>query len=156
MRQIVDVILIITVVAGLLFGYSAHAYDPVPGPDFEGCTLLNYGSDPYAPLPHFNILDLGGPVTYWPVGFYDFCAYMDTVYCSLPVVESQMNDPRITEFAELILCVTCDMNGPLLGEGENPFTPNGIPDGQYELGVLAGVLNDPAHPLYTTDRKSVG
>ena len=74
---------------------------------------------------------------------------MDTVYCSLPIVESQLNDPHY-EFADLILCRTCDMNGELVGEGEVPFTPNGIPDGQYELGVLAGILNDPTHPLHTT------
>jgi large repetitive protein len=146
-RTIVFVSLAIVIIG---FSPCATAYEPVPGPDFIGCKLMNYGSTPYAPLPIFNLLVYGGPVFFPPPGSYDFCAYMDTVYCSLPAVESQMNDPRITEFADLILCNSCDMNGPLLGEGENPFTPNGIPDGQYELGLLAGVLNDPTHPLYTT------
>ena len=150
MKRSNSAIFLLLILTGCLFGNITYAYDPVPGPDFEGCRLLNYGSDPYAPLPLFNLLEYGGPVLYWPLGYYDFCAYMDTIYCSLPIVESQLNNPEITKFAELIICHSCDLNGPLDYGEDPPVTPSGILDGQYELGVLASILNDTSHPMHTS------
>ncbi|HOH31654.1 MAG TPA: hypothetical protein PLC40_18400, partial [Candidatus Hydrogenedentes bacterium] len=120
---------------------------PVPGPDFEGCRLLNYGKEPYTPLPVINIMDITGPVLSWPDGAYEFCGYMDTIYCSLDAIAQQV-DPRVRDFAHLIQCLNADINGPLNMEIDEPYTPNGIPDARYELGVLAGILNNPGHALH--------
>lgn len=125
---------------------------PIPGPEFEGCRLLNYGTEPYVPLPLINIMDIGGPALSWPDGDYEFCGTMDTIYCSLDAIAQQV-DERVYDFAHLIQCLHADINGPLSPDPEEPYTPNGIPDAQYELAIIAAVLNDPDHALHevTTD-----
>lgn len=126
-------------------------YSPYPIlPNFGGCANLGAvtGAAPYAPLPRFNIMVLGSLVDFSLARLnYDFCAYADTVYCSLQYLASFA--PEILEFGNLVQCRFADINGPLASSGEIPITPNGIPDMQYELGILAKVLNTPSHPLYT-------
>ena len=124
---------------------------PIPGPDFLGCRLINYGTQPYAPLPLIDIMQLGSPVQSWPEGSYDFCACMDTIYCSLPAIASQW-DESLIEFADLILCVLADINGPLNSLEDVPFQANGIPDGAYELATVAYALNNPNHPLHLSTK----
>lgn len=125
----------------------AHAYDPVPGPDFAGC-----GTMPFTPRPlwAFNMdyeTELNNPVT-WPApGGYDFCAYSDMIYCSLGSVASMLEE--IADFADLVQCRYMDINGPVNLEADIPVSPNSIPDGQYELGVLAYVLNTPGNEYHT-------
>ncbi|NLV42906.1 MAG: hypothetical protein GXY07_00225 [Candidatus Hydrogenedentes bacterium] len=46
--------------------------------------------------------------------------------------------------------VHMDINGPIDLQAELPVTGNGIPDGQYELGILAAIYNDDTHPLHAT------
>ena len=119
---------------------------PVPGPDFAGCAPMGgVGSQPYAPLPLFNIMTPEGDVWNWPTGSYDFCAYMDTIYCSLEAVVYL--NASLEDFASLIQCMNADLNGPLTMEAV-PFTGNLIPDGSCELGILAAVLNNSGHPLH--------
>ncbi len=125
---------------------SAVAHEPVPGPDFEGCISQNSSDTLYAKLPFFNMMIQGGPVTYAADIVYDFCAYMDTLYCALEPLAGLADE--ISEFSGLVQCLNADLNGPMTGTGEIPLTGNGIPDGQCELGVVAAVLNTPGHPLY--------
>lgn len=100
----------------------------------------------FVPLPQFNIMTMGGPVNFAPcAGQYDFCAYADIVFCSLGPIASLL--PEVADFAFLIQCLNMDINGPIDPLAAIPVTGNGIPDGQYELGVLAGVLNDVSEPL---------
>lgn len=119
---------------------TAQAYTPVPGPDFDGC-----GPMPFTPRPFwaFNMdyeTELNNPVT-WPApGGYEFCAYSDMIYCSLAALAGMLEE--IADFADLVQCRYMDINGPVNMEADIPVSPNGIPDGQYELGVLAYVLNN--------------
>ena len=124
-----------------------YSPEPIPGPEGNGCRLMNSGGAPYAPLPLFDILKLGGPVLSWPTEGYNFCGYLDTTYCSLPAIANQL-DPQLQEFMELISCIFCDINGPVDRTADVPFTANGIPDGSFELGLLAEILNDPEQPLH--------
>jgi len=129
----------------LMTAYGAYAHDPIP--DWDACPSPTSGASRFAPLPTFVQNTVGSPVTAWPpVGSYDFCAYMDTIYCQFVPINSVI--PEIEEIAVLTRCIDGDINGPLDTQVLIPVTPNGIPDGQYELGILAAVLNDPTHPLH--------
>jgi hypothetical protein len=125
---------------------EAAAHDPIP--DWDDCPASATSTDSrFAPLPTFVQGTIGSAVTAWPpVGSYDFCAYMDTVYCQFMPIAGIM--PEIEDIAVLARCIDGDINGPLDAEADVPVTPNGIPDGQYELGILTAVLNDPTHPLH--------
>ncbi len=125
------------------------AHEPVPGPDYAGCVPQNIQTNLYAPVPFIDLRDgyEDVPVKNWPVGYYDFCAYMDIIYCSLQPLGSYASE--INEFAGLIQCLHADLNGPLNPLEEVPMTGNGIPDGQCELGIVAAILNDTNHPLHT-------
>ena len=83
------------------------------------------------------------PVTSWPVaGAWDFCAAFDTASCSLGALAGFSTE--ILPWQSLFLCST-DLNGPVnpnASAGQSPTTPNGIPDGEFELGLLAAVLNN--------------
>ena len=123
----------------------ASAHDPIPY--LNACPTATSSSSKFAPLPEFIQGTIESPVTTWPeVGAYDFCAYMDTLYCQLNPIVGLV--PEILDIATLTRCVDGDFNGPLDMEADIPHTPNGILDGQYELGILAAVLNDPTHPLH--------
>lgn len=76
-------------------------------------------------------------------GNFNFCGALNTVYCSLaPLGAALPSVPEIGQFAGLVVCDTADINGEPIEE--EPFVqPNGILDGEYELGVIAAVLNDP-------------
>lgn len=121
---------------------TAQAWTPVPGPDFAGCTD---NPMPFTPRPFWTYnanydTELNNPVT-WPVpGVYDFCAYSDMVYCSLAKLVTLLAE--IADFANLVQCRYMDINGPVNMEADIPVSANGIPDGQYELGVVAYVLNN--------------
>ncbi|HOV61614.1 MAG TPA: immunoglobulin domain-containing protein [Candidatus Hydrogenedentes bacterium] len=127
-------------------------YTPVPGPDGAGCNPMGAGSTPYAPLPTWNLPGAyDDPILTWPPdGSYDFCATLDTLYCSL--YELGNLSPSILEsvapFAGLVQCLNADINGPVDPQAQIPVTANGVPDGQYELGVLAKALNDAANPYH--------
>jgi len=79
------------------------------------------------------------PVKSWPAdGAWDFCACFDTAACSLGALSSFSTD--IATYAALFVCST-DINGTPLTA--SPYVqPNGIPDGEFELGLLAAVLNN--------------
>ena len=121
-------------------------HTPVPGPDGAGCQSMGSGSTPYAPLPTWF---LPGPyddaIDTWPTGgSYDFCATLDTLYCSLYQLGNLSQDilASVAPFAGLVQCLNADINGPIDPEAEIPVSANGVPDGQYELAVLAAALND--------------
>lgn len=122
-----------------------------PVPDAAACpaTTDEFGNPVnwiFAPLPQFSIFVLGGAVNFAPTaGQVDFCAYADIIFCSLGPVAAVV--PEVADFAFLVQCSGMDINGPLDMEAEIPVTGNGMPDGQYELGVLAAILNDATHPL---------
>jgi hypothetical protein len=154
-------LLVVAVMAG--YTTPASAWDPVP--DAAGCppttvwdpveeayvpynwantivrtpgiALSEYSDVPWAPAPV-----VFRNVTQYP---YDFCGYFDIIFCSLGPVAAVI--PDVGTFAFLVQCLTADLNGPLDLEAELPVTGNGIPDGQYELGIVAAVLNDLGHPL---------
>ncbi len=107
------------------------------------------GPGPYAPLPVFVLTTVGSPVTTWPSpGQHDFCAHLDTAFCSAAPLGTALNIDEVDEFAGLIMCLSADINGPINPEADIPVTPNGMPDGRYELAILAKVLNTPGHALH--------
>ena len=77
-------------------------------------------------------------------GTYDFCGWMDQLYCGLDPVAGFAAE--IEQFGYIIQCQNMDINGPVDDCLEIPMTSNGIPD-RFELAVLAEVLNDPASPM---------
>ncbi len=131
----------LVIVAMSSIAFAEH----IPVPDLASCpaTQDEYGNPvnwTFAPLPLFNIFVLGGPVNFAPIaGQVDFCAYTDIVYCSLIPVGGVV--PEVMEFANLVQCLTMDINGPIDLEAEIPVTPNGMLDGAYELGILAAKYN---------------
>lgn len=117
-----------------------------PVPNAESCGTL-----PYTPIPVWTNWNTGtnyaAPADSWPaVGAYDFCGMLDTIFCSAAPLSSLA--PEVGEFAFLIQCLNADINGPLDEAAEIPVTPNGIPDGLYELGLLARVLNTPSNQYH--------
>lgn len=146
-------VVVFIILAGTFGSFAfSDTHEPVPGPDFAGCAQSNSTDVLYEMLPFFNLMVAGGTVTYAPEIVYDFCAYMDTLYCSLAPLGSLAEE--INEFAGLVQCINADLNGSLTGSGDIPITGNEIPDGQCELGIVAAVLNDPGHPLHaeTTEK----
>lgn len=128
----------------------ASAYTPVPGPDFAGCPAVS--GLPLTPIPSWAFnnnleTEINNPITWPNPGDYDFCGMSDTIYCSLAGLSSLAD--AVAEFAGLVQCLNMDINGPVDMEAEIPVTPNGIPDGAYELGILAFLLNSTGHPLHT-------
>jgi hypothetical protein len=101
----------------------------------------------FALVDYANQTDYDLPVTSWPVaGNWDFCAAFDTTACSLGALTSFSSD--ILQYQSLFFCST-DINGPVdpnPPSGGLPVTANGIPDGSFELGLLAAVMNDTANP----------
>jgi len=136
-----------SVLIGLLVvAMSSVAFaEHTPVPDLASCppTSDEYGAAidwKFAPLPGFSIFVPGGPVNFAPIeGQVDFCAYTDIVFCSLIPVGLVV--PAVMEFANLVQCLTMDINGPIDLEAELPVTPNGMLDGAYELGILAAKYN---------------
>jgi len=129
---------------------SASAYTPVPGPDFAGCPAAS--GLPLTPIPSWafnsNVeTEKNNPITWPNPGDYDFCGMADTIYCSLAGLSSLAD--AVAEFAGLVQCLNMDINGPVDLEADIPVTPNGIPDGAFELGLMAFVLNSTGHPLHT-------
>ncbi len=115
-------------------------------PVYTGPTVTGAGSIPVfellvAPEPVPPTYD--NPVKYWPTaGNWDFCAAFDTASCSLGPLASFSTD--ILSYQNLFLCGT-DINGPVNlnpPDGQLPVSANGIPDGEFELGLLAAVLNN--------------
>ncbi len=92
---------------------------------------------PAMALPNCSTLPLT-PLPPSP-GNFNFCGALDTVYCSLIPVAGLV--PEIAMFANLVMCETADINGAPIEE-EPYVQPNGMLDGQYELGVIAAVLNN--------------
>ena len=74
-------------------------------------------------------------------GDFNFCGALDTIYCSLAPLAGAI--PEIALFAGLVMCETADINGQPI-EDEPYVQPNGMLDGEYELGLIAAVLNNPA------------
>ncbi len=105
---------------------------------------------PYTTVPSYAVSPpkVTTAVNFPAPGTYDFCAYLDTVYCSLAPVASSF--PEVNDFAYLIQCLNADINGPLNLDPEAtlPITPNGIPDGRYELAIMAAIMNNTAHPKH--------
>jgi len=63
----------------------------------------------FAPLPIFVQGTVGSPVTSWPaVGTYNFCYYMDTLFCQLKAIGSIVD---VSEYANLLRCLDADING---------------------------------------------
>lgn len=136
--------LLIGLLVVAMSGMAVAQHTPVP--DLGSCPPT---TDPvtyepinwtFVPLPLFNIFVLGGPVNFAPIaGQVDFCAYTDIVFCSLSPVGGVV--PDVLEFANLVQCLTMDINGPVDLLAELPVTPNGMLDGAYELGILAAKYN---------------
>ncbi len=107
-------------------------------PTYTGPTATGAGSIPiFALVPNYD-----NPVTSWPAaGSWDFCAAFDTLSCSLGALSSFSTD--VATYQNMTLC-SSDLNGPPAtgSTAINPLTGNGIPDGEYELGLLAAVLNN--------------
>ena len=118
--------------------YSGGTYGPMTTPYGAPTTATVAGSIPiYSLLP-----TLDNPVTSWPVaGAYDFCAAFDTTSCSLSPLEDLLGS-YYWPYSAMFLCST-DINGPVDSNstGLAALTGNGIPDGEFELGLLAAVLN---------------
>ena len=76
------------------------------------------------------------------LGSIDFCGALDTCYCSAYALAALA--PEVANFANLVACFQADINGPVNPDAELPVAGNGMLDGQFELGVLAAVLNDPS------------
>ena len=135
------------IVMGLfVIAVSSMAFaEHIPVPDLDSCPPAQdeYGQPiawNFVPLPLFNIYTLGGPVNFAGIeGQVDFCAYTDIVFCSLIPVGGVV--PEVMDFANLVQCLTMDINGPVDMEAEIPVTPNGMLDGAYELGILAAKYN---------------
>lgn len=131
------------------FAFPAAAHTPVPGPNFQGCVDL--ANLPYTPRPprwayNNNVeVELQNPIL-WPE-VYNFCAYADSVYCTLGAVGGLLGDD-VLQFAFLVQCLTMDINGPLDVDAEIPVSPNGMLDAQYELGILQYLLNNPVEELH--------
>jgi len=122
---------------------------PVPGPDWAGCPAVD--SAVWQPLPRWksdnNVeIEVTSPVLWPDIGTYDFCRYADKIYCGLQLVVSLAKE--IGEFANLLQCLNMDINGPVDLDGDIPVSPNGMPDGQYELAILAHALNNPSNPWH--------
>lgn len=117
-----------------------------PPPGFAAYGAANSGSWPKFSLGAGTNYDT--TVTFPTPGNYDFCAAFDTASCSLGAL-SYLSDQVITYMA-VFLCTT-DINGPLNPDpdADLPVTGNLIPDGEFELGLLAAVLND-TYPLTGT------
>ncbi len=108
----------------LLFGgaMSAYAHDPLTS--WGGCpSSATSTSSRFAPLPTFAQGTVGSDVTAWPaVGSYDFCGYMDTLYCQLKPVAGVVDDPNdpsnqpVTTYADLLRCLDADINGQVYNE----------------------------------------
>jgi hypothetical protein len=96
----------------------------------------------FALVDYANQTDYDLPVTSWPAaGNWDFCAAFDTTACSLGALSSFSAD--ILTYQSLFFCST-DINGPVNPDppsGSLPVTGNGIPDGDFELGLLAAIMN---------------
>lgn len=122
--------------------YASGVYSAVSTPYGAPATATVAGS-----IPIFSLLPtLDNPVTSWPApGAYDFCAAFDTAACSLGTLSGLSSD--ILTYMTLFFCST-DINGPvnLDPQAPLPITANGIPDGEFELGLLAGILNNTANP----------
>ncbi|NLN94452.1 MAG: hypothetical protein GX130_14290 [Candidatus Hydrogenedens sp.] len=129
-------------VAALCLPALAAQHNPVPGPNFAGCP-----DDLTAFKGHarFDITKDQDPVKHLEPGQNDFCRLMDNIYCSLSLI-AHMNK-TIMDFADLVQCLTMDINGPLDLDAKIPVSPNGVLD-SYELAVLAYVLNNPELEIY--------
>ncbi|HQB03462.1 MAG TPA: hypothetical protein PLY90_09215, partial [Candidatus Hydrogenedentes bacterium] len=137
--------LTVLLVAALCFAALpalAEQHPPVPGPDFAGCPE---DAQKFKGFPRFDITKDQDPVKFLDPGQYDFCKMMDNIYCSLALVVSFSAD--IANFANLVQCISMDINGPLNLDLKIPVQPNGVLD-RYELAVLAYVLNTPSLPYY--------
>jgi len=141
----------LTIAMAALFAVScvmpmAQAHTPLAG--IEACPSPGPA---YAPLPQFVQGTVGSPIASWPaVGTHNFCAHMDTILCQLALVSGLL--PEVLEYANLLRCLDADINGPVNPDpqgDELPITPNGVPDGQYELAIVAYALNTPAYALHT-------
>ena len=78
---------------------------------------------------------------------FDFCGWMDQLYCALAPVADEFGIDELLIYGDLLRCGLADINGPIDECFDLPVTGNGIPD-QYELAVIAAVLNDPGHDLH--------
>jgi len=137
--------LTVLLVAALCFAALpalAEQHPPVPGPDFAGCPE---DAQKFKGFPRFDITKDQDPVKFLDPGQYDFCKMMDNIYCSLALVVRLSAD--IANFANLVQCISMDINGPLNLDLKIPVQPNGVLD-RYELAVLAYVLNTPSLPYY--------
>ena len=122
-----------------------------PANTFSGL-MATYGAASNASLPSFSLgsgSNYDPAVTFPTPGNYDFCAAFDTAACSVGVLASFSTD--IVGYMNLFLCTT-DINGPIDTNLSIPVTGNGIPDGEFELGLIAAILNN----TYTLDPTKTG
>jgi hypothetical protein len=102
----------------------------------------------YCELPTFP---MGGtttgtePIDTWPV-VYDFCGMLDGTACSVNAISSMVSLGDMADLIPLLQCINADINGPVDTGAAIPVTGNGIPDGQFELGVVGEALSNSANP----------
>ena len=155
----------VCVVCGPVFAVSGVPHSPLPASascsNYSGGTFgavtVPYGAPATSTVagsfPIFALQPtLDNPVTSWPAaGAYDFCAAFDTTSCSMGPLASLSSD--ILSYQSMLLCST-DLNGPVnpASTALTALTGNGIPDGEFELGLLAAVLNN----TYALDPANTG
>ncbi|MCK5862664.1 MAG: hypothetical protein KAH38_09270, partial [Candidatus Hydrogenedentes bacterium] len=99
----------LVVLCGLAMSASAQ-HEPLP--TWDNCPGAH---TMFAPLPAFVNGTVGSPVTSWPeVGSYDFCAYMDTLYCQLKPLVAVASE--VADYADLLRCLDADINGVLYNQ----------------------------------------
>ncbi len=155
MKQKKFVVALVALLAATCGATATAQWEPVLNLDACPTTVFPaYPPPPYNPggaYVMFNQATVGSEIDYLPVGYFDFCMYLDKSFCLVGAVAAAIPDAaEIIEFADLIQCMYADINGPLNPdpEVEIPVQANGIPDGAFELGILAAVLNDPSNPLH--------
>ena len=152
----VGLLAVVCIVCGPVFAVPGVPHSPLTAStscsNYSGAGTWSAMTTPYgAPatatvagsIPIYSLMPtLDNPVTSWPeAGNWDFCAAFDTVSCSMASLAGVT--PEMDANVRLFRCST-DLNGPL---DTNPAAPtrltgNGIPDGEFELGLLAAVLNN--------------
>lgn len=134
--------IVMVLLAATLCVSAFAAHTPVPGPNFAGCPdeVTKFGG-----YPKFQMKEIVSEIRFLAPGGYDFCRLMDNIYCSLSLI-ANLNS-TIMDFAELVQCLTMDINGPIDTDAKIPVSANGVLD-SYELAILAHILNSPNHELF--------
>ncbi len=102
---------VLGLILATIIAVQAVAHEPIQ--NMGSCPSATSWRIEFAPLPKFEHNVICSPVTEWPpVGSYNFCAYMDTVYCSLAALSGIA--PEVMDYGNLLRCLDGDINGPIV------------------------------------------